>query len=223
MSEKTKILSFLISLLFILSSNLFAQEQAKIDSLENLLTSATGKVRFELLIALSTEIVRKDNPYAQKLADEAISIAEDLNDIELKVTAYINKGYMYEGDYKDNEALILFEKALEVSENEGYNKGQAEALYRIGRSYSLPPQRDYVRSDEFLSRALNIAREIKDLKIQGEVQYEQAENIRRSGNIQESLSKFNTAKEIAQKAEDLNTLALIIRQYWKHIFCTGQF
>ncbi len=221
MSEKTKIFSFLISLLFILSSNLFAQDPAKIDSLDNLLPSATGRVRFELLKTLSTEIARLDNTRGHKLADEAISIAEDLNDIELKTSAYINKGYMYEAIGQDNEALKMFEKALEVSENEGYNKGQADAFYRIGRSYSF--QRDYVRSDESLSRALNIAREIKDLKIQGEVEFEQADNLRKSGNIQESLVKFNNAKEIAQKAEDLNTQSLIYSSIGGIHFAQGNF
>jgi tetratricopeptide (TPR) repeat protein len=221
MSEKTKIFSFLFTLLLNLSLNSLCQDQAKVDSLENLLASATGKERFELLMSLSGEITRTNNDHAQELADEAISVAENLHDNELINSAYINKGYMYEANFKDAEALKIFEKALEISENANYNKGRAIALYRIGRSYAL--QRDYTRSDESLARALEIASNIKDLIIQGEVQFEQAENLRRSGNIQESLVKYNSALEIAKKAEDLNTLAAIYAGIGGIRFAQGNF
>jgi len=197
------------------------QDQAKIDSLDNLLISATGKERFELLKTLSGEIARLDNTRGHELADEAISIAEDLDDIELKISAYINKGYMYEAIGQDNEALKMFEKALEVSDREGSDIGRADALYRIGRSYSF--QRDYARSDEYLTRALNLAKDIKDMKIQGEVQFQQAENLRIAGNIQEALVKYKNTLEIAQKAEDLNTMATIYNSIGSIHFAQGNF
>jgi tetratricopeptide (TPR) repeat protein len=220
MSEKTKIFCLLFTMLS-LSLNAFSQDQAKVDSLENLLTSATGKQRYELLISLSGEIARTDNERAQELADEAISIAEDLNDNELINSAYINKGYLYEAVYKDADALKIFEKALEISENANYDKGRANALYRIGRSYTL--QRDYTRSDEYLSQALDIAREIKDLKIQGEIQYEQAENLRKTGKVEEALLMYNNILEISQKAEDLNTMASIYNSFGIIYFTQGNF
>lgn len=207
MSEKSKIFSFFLLFLIIFSQDLFTQDQAKIDSLENLLVPATGRERFELLVNLSGEIVRTDNSRSLELADEAISIAENLSDIQLEISGYINKGYLYEAVMQDNEALKMFEKALEVSERENIDKGRTEALYRIGRSYSF--QGDLARSDEYLARALNIARDMKDMKMQGEIQYEQAENLRRSGNIQESLVNYKNTLEISQKAEDLNTMASI--------------
>lgn len=219
MSERFKILSLLVSFLIIISQFLIAQDQSVIDSLENLLTPATGKERFELLVSLSRETIRADKTRSHELADEAISIAEDLGDIELEINAYINKGYLYEADVQDNEALKMFEKAFEISEEEGYNKGRAEALYRIGRSYSF--QGDLIRSDEYLTRALDIAREIKDMKMQGQVQFEQAENLRKSGNIEGSLVKYNNALEIARKEEDLNTMAMIFQSIGAIYFAQG--
>src|SRR4030042_2539234 len=121
MSEKYKIFSLFLLFLIFFSQNQLAQDQAKVDSLDNLLISATGSERFELLVNLSGEIVRMDNSRSHKLADEAISIAEDLNDIDLEIAGYINKGYLYEAVGQDNEALRQFEKALEVSE-EGDNE-----------------------------------------------------------------------------------------------------
>jgi len=221
MSEKFKIISFLISLLLILSQNFFAQDLVKVDSLENLLTSATGKQRYDILKSLSGEIVRNNTTRAQELADSMISIAKDLRDNELISDGYINKGYMYEAIGKDVEALKFFEQALEFSENEDYIKGSAIALYRIGRSYAF--QRDYVRSDEYLTRALNLAIEIKDMKTQGEVGHQQAENLRLSGNIQEALIKFNSAMEIAQKADDLNTMGAIQTSIGGIHFAQGNF
>ncbi len=221
MSEKTKIFFSILGLLLNLSLNSLCQDQAKVDSLENLLTSATGKQRFVILMSLSGEIARTNNEHAQELADEAISIAEDLRDNELINSAYLNKGYMYETIARDAEALKIFERALEISENENYATGKANSLYRIGRSYAF--QKDLTRSDEYLIQALNLAREIKDLKIQGEVQYWQAENLRISGNTQEALAKYNNALESAQKTEDLNTMASIYISTGGIHFAQGNF
>jgi tetratricopeptide (TPR) repeat protein/serine phosphatase RsbU (regulator of sigma subunit) len=220
MSEKTKISCLLLTMVF-LGLNTFSQDQAKVDSLENLLASATGKQRCELLISLSGEIARTNNEHALELADEAVSIAEDLNDNGLINDAYINKGYMFESVYKDADALKMFEKALDISERANYNKGRANALYRIGRSYSF--QRDYTRSDEYLNQALEIAKEIKDLKIQGEVQFEQAENLRKAGKAEEALVKYHNTLEISQKAEDLNTMASVYTSIGGIHFAQGNF
>ena len=205
MSEKHNIFSLLLSILLIFSQNLFPQDQAKVDSLENLLLSATGKERFEILGALSAEISRSDNSRSLELADEAISLAKDLNNIELEIDGYIYKGYALESVMKDNEALEIYQKALDVTEENNYDKGRAKALYRIGRSFQF--QRDYPRSDEYLNQALEISKKIKDLKIQGEILYMLADNLRQTGNSESALKKFNEALEVARKAEDLNTMA----------------
>lgn len=205
MSEKHNIFSLILFILLIFSQNLFPQDQAKVDSLENLLTSSTGKTRFEILGTLSAEISRSDNSRSLELADEAISIAKDIDNIELEIDGYIYKGYALESVMKDNEALEIYQKALEISEQNNYIKGRAKALYRIGRSYQL--QRDYTRSDEYLNQALELSKEIKDLKIQGEVLYMLADNLRQTGNIESALKKFNEALEVSRKAEDINTMA----------------
>jgi tetratricopeptide (TPR) repeat protein len=220
MSEKTKIFSLLFTML-VLGLNSFSQDQAKVDSLENLLVTATGKQRFVILYSLSGELARTNNDRALALADEAISIAEDLNDNELINSAYINKGYMYESIAKDADALKIFERALQISQNANYDKGRANALYRVGRSYAF--QRDFTRSDDYLNQALSLAREIKDLKIQGEAQYVQAENLRMTGKVEEALRMYNNTLEISQKAEDLNTLASIYASIGGIHFAQGNF
>jgi tetratricopeptide (TPR) repeat protein len=221
MSEKHNIFSLLLFILLIFSQNLFPQDQAKVDSLENLLLSATGKVRFEILGALSAEIASSDNVRSLELADEAISLAKDMNNIELEIDGYVYKGFAYESVFKDDEALKIYQKALEVSEQRGSDKGKAKSLYRIGKLYSN--LRDFNRSDEYLNQALELSREIKDFKIQGEVLYMLADNLRKTGDIDSALKKFNEAMEVARKTEDLNTMAGIYGNIGLIYYAQGKF
>ena len=61
------------------------------------------------------------------------------------------------------------------------------------------------------------------MKTQGEVGYQQAENLRLSGNSQEALIKFNGAMEIAQEADDLNTMGAIQTSIGHIHFAQGNF
>jgi tetratricopeptide (TPR) repeat protein/serine phosphatase RsbU (regulator of sigma subunit) len=221
MSEKLKIYLLISSILLALRPNIYPQDQAKVDSLDNLLQSAGGRERFEILGALSAEIVRSDNARSLELADEAISLARDLNNIELEIEGYIYKGYAYEAVYNDNEALQTYQKALEVSDQNNFDKGRAKSLYRIGKAYSN--MRDFSRSDEYLNNALEISKAIKDLKTQGEVMFIQADNMRVTGNFEGALKRFNEALEVARKTEDLNTMAGVYGNIGLVYYAQGNF
>src|SRR4030042_501954 len=163
---------------FITQPIIYAQDPVKIDSLENVLKSSNRKNRFDILIALSAELARIDNARSYELADEAISLAKKKHDIKLEVSGYINKGYCHELNYEDSIAATLFRKALEISDEKNYNDGKAEALYRIGRSLSY--QRDYSASSEYLEKALELARNSGNIKIEGQVLSSMADNMRQA-------------------------------------------
>jgi len=221
MTGKYKILLILFVAVFCLNQHLWAQDQAKIDSLENILINATGRDRFNILTELSTELARVDNNRSQEFADEAILLAKQLDDIELIIAGYLNKGYSYELVYKDDEALRVFEEAYQISEEEEYDKGRAESLHKIGRSYSF--QKDYKKSDEYFNRALQLSRDVKDMKLEAQILYALADNQRQTGNLDSALAGFINALEIARKAEDIVTMALIYGDIGAIYYALGNF
>jgi tetratricopeptide (TPR) repeat protein len=221
MAGKLTTYGLIIFSLFTFQSTLFAQDPVKIDSLENALKSANRKARFDILIALSSELARSDKDRSYALADEAISISKKRNDIKLEVAGYINKGYCHELNYEDSMALLLFEKALEISEKEHFNDGIADALFRIGRSFSY--QKDYARSAEFLDKSLELAKTYKILKTEGQVLACKADNLRQSGRIDEAVSLYNEALRPAREAEDINTIGNIYSSLGAIFFAQGNF
>lgn len=200
---------------------IFAQDPVKIDSLENALKSANRKGRFEILVALSAEIARIDKVRSHELADEAISLSGKLHDFKLEVTGYVNKGYCYELNYEDSLATLMFKKAFEISEKEHFNKGKAEALYRIGKSLSY--QKEFAGSSEYLDASLQLARNIKNIEIEGQVLACMADNLRQSGNIEEAIAGYNEALTVASAAEDISTMGNVYSNLGSIYYAQGNF
>lgn len=221
MLGKLTIYCLLIFSFFFVQQAIFAQDPAKIDSLENALKSKNRKGRFDILIALSSELARSDNARSYTLADEAISLSQKLHDTKLEVSGYINKGYCYELNYKDSMAIVMFQKAFEISEKENYNEGKAETLYRIGRSFSY--QKAFARSSEYLDKSLQLARDIKNLKTEGQVLSCMADNMRQTGNIDEAITGYNEALIPARAAEDINTVGNVYSSLGAIYYARGNF
>jgi len=205
MTWKFKILTILPVLIFSLNPVLVAQDQAKIDSLENLLVGTTGENRFRLLIEVSSDLIRLDPALSHKYADEAISLAGNLEKTDLEIEALINKGIIYEGLADDKHALEIFSDALRISEEKQYDKGRAEALLRIGRSYAF--MRQYEQSNNYLNQALELTREIGDGELEGMVLLNQGENLRNTNKFDEALVKYDEAIEVSEQVNDKTNLA----------------
>jgi len=88
MTLREKILLFCVLTFFTL--NLAAQDQAKVDSLKNLLVSADGENRYHILIDLSSELIRLDAAQALEYTDEAIAVARELEKTNLEIEALIS-------------------------------------------------------------------------------------------------------------------------------------
>jgi len=200
---------------------IFAQDPAKIDSLENALKSKNRKSRFEILIALSSELARTDHDRSLALADEAINLSKKIHDFKLEVSGYINKGYCYELNYEDSLAALMFQKAFEISEKEHYDEGKAEALYRTGKSLSY--QKDYARSSEYLDKSLQLSKNIKNLKIEGQVLSSMADNMRQTGNINAAIMDYNEALNAARSVEDISTMGNVYSSLGAIYYARGNF
>ncbi len=211
----------LFGVIFIAQPVLYAQDPVKIDSLENALESVNKKDRFDILTALSVELARIDYARSQELADEALTLARKKHNIRLEVSGYINKGYCHELNYEDSIALTFFRKAFELSEEKNYDDGKAEALFRLGRSFSY--QKDYSMSAEYLEKALQLAKETGNLKIEGQVVSSMADNLRQAGSTDEALTYYRQALESAQKADDISTMGSVYSSIGSIYYSMGDY
>lgn len=219
MAVRWKILIFCVLAFFTL--DLAAQDQAKVDSLSNLLSTATDENRFQILLDLSIELITIDLAEGLDYADEAISLARQLNKTDLEIEAIINKGHIYELSTDDEHALESFLEALRTSEDKQYEIGRAEALYRIGRSYSLIY--DFTQSNEYLNQALELAREIKNEELEGKILLNQGTNLKNNIKFDEAIVKYNEAIPVAEEINDIATLASIYERKGLTYFNMGDY
>jgi serine phosphatase RsbU (regulator of sigma subunit)/Tfp pilus assembly protein PilF len=205
MTLREKILLLCVFAFFTL--NLAAQDQVKIDSLTNLLVTVSEEDRYNILIDLSLELARPDPAQALEYADEAITLTRRLDKANLEIEAIINKGIIYERSRDDENALKTFLDALEVSEEKQYKKGRAVALYRIGRSYAF--QYEHGQAEDYLSQALQLAREIKDGELEGMILFNQGDNLSYMNKFDDAVVKYDEAIQVAERENDINTLASV--------------
>ncbi len=221
MTGKFKILTVLLVLIFSLNLDLVAQEQTKVDSLENLLADATDEDRFRILLEVSSDLIRRDPELSHEYADEAISLARRLEKTDLEIEALFNKGIIYEGNEDDEHAMEIFLDVLRISEEKQYDKGRAEALFRIGRSYAL--MRQYEQSREYLNQALEMAREINDGELEGMVLFNQGENLRYKNEFDEALAKYDEAIEVSEQVDDKTNMANIYHRKGLIYYALGDY
>lgn len=98
---------------------------------------------------------------AIKSHNEALQIAESVNDLRMKATSLYHLGIIYQsrGDYK--KAINLYKAALQIDEQLGDQKAKILRINNIGTIYYL--EGDYEKTLEFFEEALHIDEELGDL------------------------------------------------------------
>jgi signal transduction histidine kinase len=180
--------------------------QTKIDSLENLLKeNLPDSSRIKTLLELSALSHFVDFVHSQQYTDEALAIAEKIDDRRLKVLAYQNKAYLLtsNGNYSgalhyDNLALendIFLKDSLNISRdynnigNDYYDLGEYDdAFFYFTQSHRVASiVHDTLRT---LIAYHNVGRVFKELG-----QYDQA------------LDHLNLAKKMSQQQGDEEGIA----------------
>ncbi|MDH4090294.1 MAG: tetratricopeptide repeat protein [Cyclobacteriaceae bacterium] len=195
---KTKYCVLLILLSF---ASGYTHAQGKIDSLENLLKEELPDTsRIRILIALSSLSHYSDFTRSQEYTDEALALAEKLDDPVMKVAAYQRKSFLltsngnYTGSLKyDNLCLendLLLKDSLHIARDyndigdDYYNLGEYDdAFFNFTQSYRIASAvHDTIR---MLIAYHNVGRVFKELG-----QYDQA------------LDHLNLAKKMSIQQKD---------------------
>jgi len=198
-----------------------AQDDIDQDSIRTLLQTLEGEDHFRLLIELS-ENSTLESETRVGYAEDAVDYAEDLERVEFITEAYINLGNQLDRFNDNDGAIRAYEGAYNVSEEGNYREGMAEALVRLAVFHIYLPDQD--KATEYLEQARDLAKEIRNLKIEAESVFFMGELQRRMRNDLSSSSQYyEEALLIAREAEDQNLEANIINELGFVSYLQGDF
>lgn len=184
---------FSLSLLFILCTILGNAANIQNDTLTHFANETEARQNILELLDLS-ETSRSKNPgKALSYALSAIKISKKINDYELWNKSEYLAGFAHYVQNDFTEAILHFEKSLELSRTYDFAEGEAAALNRMGNTYQLMGQ--YEQALKFYQEALTINKEIENNQ-------EIARNLTNLGSVYRLFGNYELA--INQHLEALN-------------------
>ncbi len=178
-------------------------QEARVDSLVNLLKTAKGNERLTVLNELTPEIL--DRKEAEPYAKEALSLAKQFKASQAEVDAFDNLGMVY--SFRDNydEASRNFQRGLELSRKIGYFKGEMNILINIGQNYYL--QDNIEEAEKFANEVLVKAKSKKDEEFIAYAYHELGRYCLARGSLDSASILLQNAYRLREKQPDLRKLA----------------
>ncbi len=156
-------LFIVLFLLCYYNSTLFSQCLSSSDSLKNLYRSAKqDSVRIKYLCELAASFGEISPDSSEYYLNEALKVADNGTDVNLKITAYNNLGLFYSntGNYK--KAIDYFQASLKIAEKRNDKQALAYCYMYIGELYMY--QGSYAKSLELLQKAFRIFEDLDKTK-----------------------------------------------------------
>jgi len=151
---------FLVALC--IGMNLCFAQQKELDSLQSILRNHNKEdsTKLVLLNEIAFAYSSTDPQLGLKTADEAIELAQKLNDTKKLASAFSNKGVNYWASGNDSLALQMYRRALSIHQSNNDRRGLAVAYNNMGLiSFNLS---DYVKALEYHLKSLRTFEELKD-------------------------------------------------------------
>jgi serine phosphatase RsbU (regulator of sigma subunit)/Flp pilus assembly protein TadD len=175
---------FRLSVFFILLAIVAASANTKSDTLTQYTNETEAQQNILQLLELS-ETYRSQNPdKALTYALSAIKISKETNNYELWSKAEYLAGFAHYIQNNFSEAILHFEKSLELSRTYNFAEDEAAALNRMGNTYQLMGQ--YEQALKFYQEALRINKEIEN-------NLEIARNLTNLGSIYRLFGNYELA------------------------------
>src|SRR6185369_17967320 len=108
-----------------------------IDSLENVLKTATGDQKVKTLNELFRAYINSDPIKAIGFAREALSMASEINDLKGMAASYNNLGVAYRNQGALDKALEYYLVSLRIYDNLKNKEGVATTKNNIANIYSM--------------------------------------------------------------------------------------
>lgn len=153
---RVKVLICGICILFL--QNIFAQQKI-IDSLKKSIQTHAQKdtTRIKSLIEIGKYIVNTEKDKVIEYAHEALEIAEQLDNIALKIQAYINLAKIYNLQNKNINAINYYQKVASLCEQANDTTNLAGVYFGLATIYRS--QEWYKKAEQYNQKALSIISE----------------------------------------------------------------
>jgi tetratricopeptide (TPR) repeat protein len=193
--QKASMRSILFLLVFLFSTNVFAQN-TKSDSLIKLLNNTRGVEKLDIYYKLCKNIYKTQPEYTIELSGQMLELAQKMENDSFTATSYILTGYAYKVLEKPDMAISFFKKAYEIRLEIGGEGKIGSISYEIGNSYFQ--FKDNLDSSLFYFEiALSIYKKTKNLRSQANV-------LNKIGIVYRKFGEYDKAIEVFKDAIKLN-------------------
>ncbi len=145
--------------LCVITSSLFAFNHQN-DTLITYTSENEAVLKINELLELSESNRSKSPANAVSYGLAAIKISEEIENYELQYSAQFSTGFAYYIQNNFEQAIIHFDKSLELTELTNDLGGKASSLNRLGNTYQLMGQ--YDKSLDYYKRAMAINKDIQN-------------------------------------------------------------
>ncbi|HOP04103.1 MAG TPA: tetratricopeptide repeat protein [Tenuifilaceae bacterium] len=184
---------------FIITSSSLAQ-QSRVDSLTNLLQTAEGIERFDILIELSNENIYEE--IGLSYANEAYNLAKKLNSVTAEIKSLKQLGEWYYYQDQNQKSLDYFFMALEIAEKNNEEELIFKNLNSISSAYFYLDS--FSKSLDFTNKSLSLSRKIKNKKYEANALLDLGRIQRKYGNYDSALHYINLALKIQEDEKEMD-------------------
>jgi len=151
----------LFSFFFFVLFSVLGYSQSRVDSLKTILSQTeVDSTKVKVLIDLHNEYRKDSPPLAEETILEAITISDEINHIELLLKSFILYSSFLITQSKEDSALVVLNKSLNIAKSNNYFKQQSDMLVNIG--YAYWQKGDFEKAAEYQQANLEVARSIGD-------------------------------------------------------------
>lgn len=195
---------FFIIITSLAASHVFSQSQVA-DSLTNLLENSEGKDKIDIYHALALEFYRSDALKAIDYGNQSVIYAKDTRDNNLIGDAYKNLGIIYDNLSDDQKASESFLSSLSFFEKSNNLEEIGSVLNNLAKTKNFQNEIDL--SISYSQRAIQIAQDIKDLKIESAAYYNLGNSYYNLNDFEKALEYHKKSLEIRQELGDRTSIA----------------
>lgn len=161
---RLRIYAYALCLALVLATttlSLSAQSEDVQQSIQ-ILENTSGKERIELLFEITRKLATQDAMQGKLYAQEALTLADELQDAELLSKAYVNYGVVQLNLSFYHEAMVNYEEALRIANENNLTYRVAVCYNNMGVVYNTLNQYDI--SIQYYSKALDYFQQIDSIK-----------------------------------------------------------
>ncbi len=198
---------YLVTFLFALLSLALAAQQARIDSLKNLLKSSTDTSLVNVLLALSNEYSYNDPEKAREYLSNAYQQSQKIKYSKGEVNAVYQIGAILMSSHDRDSARYYFEIGLKKSQDQNDAYLTALGFYHLSRYYEI--KNDFTSAREKLKESLTLFENLGLKKNMANCYTSFGRICQETGNYPEALRYYFQSMRIKEELNDQRGISVL--------------